>query len=135
MIVLIDTNVIIDFLLTRQPFYTAAAEIIGRCASRDINGYIAFHSIANLWYILRKIPDEMRRSMLTDICSILQIVSISHSEVVKAIGMKDFVDFEDCLQAGCAASVGAKYIITRNIADFIHSQIPAVLPEDFVSLT
>ena len=54
MTVLIDTNVILDFLLTREPFYEAALKIVEKCASGELKGYIAFHSIPNLWYILRE---------------------------------------------------------------------------------
>ncbi len=46
MIVLIDTNVILDFLLTREPAYQAASDIILKCANKEIKGYIAFHSIS-----------------------------------------------------------------------------------------
>ena len=45
MVVLIDTNVIIDYLITREPFYKAASAIIIKCAQKEITGYIAFHSI------------------------------------------------------------------------------------------
>lgn len=45
---------------------------------------------------------------------------------------KEFRDFEDCLQDRCAKSVKAQYIVTRNVADFSGSEIPAVLPEDFL---
>lgn len=134
MIVLIDTNIIIDFLLNREPFNMAASKIISKCAKQEIKGYIAFHSVPNLWYILRKVPEEKRRSWLIDICTIVQVAGVSHAEVVKAIRMKDFADFEDCLQDRCAVSVGAQYIITRNINDFINSQVPAILPEDFINL-
>jgi hypothetical protein len=44
----------------------------------------------------------------------------------------DFDDIEDCLQAECALSVHADYIVTRNTKDYIHSKIPAILPEDFL---
>lgn len=132
MVVLIDTNVIIDFLITRKPFYKASAEIIGKCANKELTGYIAFHSIPNLWYILRKVPEDKRREWLSDICSFIQVIGVSHEEVVKAIKMKDFKDFEDCLQDRCAEYVGAGYIITRNVADFVNSKVPAISPEEFL---
>ncbi len=134
MVVLVDTNVIIDFLITREPFYQAAAEVIKRCANRELTGYIAFHSIPNLWYILRKIPEDKRREWLSDICRFLWVTGASHEEVVKAIKMKEFQDFEDCLQDRCAKGIDAQYIITRNIGDYVNSEIPAILPEDFLKL-
>lgn len=132
MVVLIDTNVVIDFLITREPYYKASGEIIEKCANKEVTGYIAFHSIPNLWYILRKVPEDKRRKWLIDLCSFIRITGVSHEEVVKAIEMKAFKDFEDCLQDRCAESVGAGYIITRNVADFVYSKVPAISPEEFL---
>lgn len=132
MVILVDTNVIIDFLTTREPYFEASSKVIAKCANGELTGYIAFHSIPNLWYILRKVPDDMRRKWLIDICEFLTVVGVNHDEVLRAIRMKDFKDFEDCLQDRCARNVGAKYIITRNVADFSNSEVPAVSPEDFL---
>lgn len=134
MVVLIDTNVIIDYLTTREPFYKASSEIIAMCVRKEITGYVAIHSIPNLWYILRKVPEDKRREWILDLCSFLQVTGASHAEVVKAVKMKNFKDFEDCLQDRCASSIGAEYIITRNTADFVHSEVQAVLPEDFLRI-
>ena len=134
MVILIDTNVIIDFLITREPFFKSSSKIIEKCAAGELKGYIAFHSVPNLWYILRKISEEKRREWLIDICSFLKIVGVTHDEVLKAIKTVDFKDFEDCLQDRCANSIDADYNITRNVADFNNSEIPAILPEDFCQL-
>lgn len=45
---------------------------------------------------------------------------------------EDFSDFEDCLQMECARDYGAKYIVTRNIADYEKSEIKAISPSDFL---
>lgn len=132
MVVLIDTNVILDFLITREPFYRASLEILRKCAMKELTGCIAFHSIPNLWYILRKTPENKRREWMSDICSFLEVVGANHKEVVNAIQNKNFKDFEDCLQDKCAITAGAEYIITRNPLDFEYSQIPAIQPEDFL---
>lgn len=89
MVVLVDTNVIIDFLITREPFYRAATEVITKCANRELTGYIAFHSIPNLWYILRKVPENKRRKWLSDICRCLWVTGASHEEVIRAISVKE----------------------------------------------
>ena len=90
MVVLVDTNVMIDFLATREPFYKASSEVIMKCAAEEIEGYIAVHSIPNLWYILRKTSEEKRRKWLLDICEFLRVEGVRHEGVVKAIEMKDF---------------------------------------------
>ena len=93
MVVLIDTNVIIDFLLSQEPFYKAAADVMTKCADKELSGYIAIHSLPNLWYILRKIPEMQRREWLRDICSVLQVAGASHEDVLKAIDNKLFRRF------------------------------------------
>ncbi len=135
MIVLVDTNVIIDFLITREPFYKASAEVITKCAGKELDGYIALHSISNLWYILRKVPEDKRRKWLTDICQCLYVEGICHEDVIKAIKMAEFKDFEDCLQDRCAENIKAEYIITRNVKDFEGSTVQAILPEKFLEIT
>lgn len=132
MVVLVDTNVIIDFLITREPFYGTSSEVIKKCAEKELVGYIAIHSIPNLWYILRKIPEEKRRKWLSDICEFLHVAGVSHEDVVKAIEMTEFKDFEDCLQDRCAERIGAEYIISRNVKDYEGSVVPAVSPEEFL---
>ena len=85
MVVLIDTNVVIDFLVTREPFFKASSQVVMKCANGELEGCIAFHSISNLWYILRKIPEDKRRKWLMDICSFLKVTGANHDEVQKAI--------------------------------------------------
>ena len=132
MVILVDLNIILDFLLTREPFYQASATVMEICAKGNVKGYLAFHSISNLWYILRKVPEDRRRACLAELCDCLQVAGASHQEVVKAIKMEHFKDFEDCLQDRCAKSIDADYIITRNIDDFVNSDVPALLPEKFL---
>lgn len=134
MVVLIDTNVIIDFLVEREPFSKSSTEIIQKCAAKEITGYIAFHTIPNLWYILRKVPENIRREWLADLCCFLYVTGASHEEVLNAIKNTEFKDFEDCLQDRCAKGVKAEYIVTRNTEDFIGSDVMAILPENLLNI-
>lgn len=133
MVVLIDTNVIIDFFITREPFFEASSNVIKKCAEGELMGYIAFHSIPNLWYILRKIPEDKRRKWLLDVLEFLRVAGVGHDEVLKAVKMSEFKDLEDCLQDRCTQNIAAKYIITRNVEDFEKSEVPAISPEDFLA--
>lgn len=132
MVVLIDTNVIIDFLAVREPFYDSSAKVLEKCAVGEADGYIAFHSLPNLWYIFRKVPEEQRRLWLMRICKILKVASASQEAILKAIEMDNFKDFEDCLQDRCAEEVSANYIITRNTADFKASIVSAIEPDEWL---
>lgn len=133
---LAGTNVLLDYLTTRKPYFNDSYAILLMCAEEKINGYVAFHSIPDIYYILRKTHDtRVRREMLLGICNILTVTSASHESVISAIKNVMFKDLEDCLQDKCAAEVNADYIITRNISDFKSSKVKAVTPEQFLSIT
>ncbi len=134
--VLVDTNVLLDYLTTRKPYFDDAYAILLMCAEEKVNGYMAFHSIPDIYYILRKTHDaRARREMLLGICDILTVTSASHESVVNAIKNDVFKDLEDCLQDKCATEINADYIITRNITDYQKSVCKAVTPEQFLSRT
>ena len=134
--VLIDTNVLLNYLTSRpDPFLEQSVEIIRMCAEGQCTGYIAFHTLSTLWYVLRKWGDRERRQSLRALCEILTVTSASQSEVLAAIENDSFADFEDCLQDKCAREAGADYIITCNIRDFNESEVPAITPEQFIKLT
>lgn len=133
MLVLIDTNVILDMLEKREPFYASSNDLLSLCASKKIKGCIALHSISNIFYILRKnYSVENRRRLLLGILKFLQVANASHENVRHALERNDFPDFEDCLQDECATQNHADYIITRNTHDFSNSNIPAITPSDFL---
>ena len=133
MLVLIDTNIVLDILEKRAPFYESSHDVLFLCASKKIKGCIALHSVSNIFYILRKqYSAEDRRRLLLGILNFLQIANASHENVRHALERNDFPDFEDCLQDECASQNHADYIITRNIDDFSNSNIPAITPSDFL---
>ncbi|MCM1267585.1 MAG: PIN domain-containing protein [Bacteroidales bacterium] len=134
MVVLIDTNVILDYLAEREGFFDNAQEIMEICAKGQAQGYVAFHSLPNIWFILRKKPDHIRREMLKQVCTLLTVVSTGHDEVVNAVETVDFKDFEDCLQDKCAVEVKADYIVTRNAADYKCAATKVITPIEFCKL-
>ncbi len=135
MIILVDTNIALDFLTMRQPFYNDAREIISLCAREKVQGFIAFHSLPNIFYILRKShSDTDRRKMLRKLCLVLRVTGASHKRVCSAIERSDFSDFEDCLQDECAKEVSADYIVTRNTEDFQKAEVKAVTPHDLLEM-
>jgi predicted nucleic acid-binding protein len=132
MVLLIDTNVILDFLLKREPFFSSSKKIMHYCLNRDVTGYIALHTVTTIWYTLRKIPEHQRRIYLSSLCSFFEVVGTSHEMIVEAINNDKFKDFEDCVLTKCALSAGAELIITRNVKDFTYSEIPVLSPDDFI---
>ena len=54
MVLLIDTNVIIDYILVRQPQFSNSVRVISACQNKVVKGYMAFHSLSTIWYVARK---------------------------------------------------------------------------------
>ena len=135
MVVLVDTTVILDYLTSREPFCDSAKKILRLCAEEKVQGYMAFHSVSNIFFILRKTCDVgTRRELLKRICTMLTVTGASHERVCNAITRDDFADFEDCLQDECAKEIKADYIITRNVQDFNKADVTAVEPKEFLKL-
>jgi predicted nucleic acid-binding protein len=133
MVVLLDTDVLLDFLNRRVPNNVYADKIIELCSDGIIKGCIASISIPNIFYIMRKdLPLKELRDLVLGLCDIVDIVGFGKQEIITSLLNDDFSDFEDCLQTECAKRANADYIITRNLADFSNSQILAISPEKFL---
>ena len=133
--ILIDTNVLLDYVLTREPFYEDAKNIVIVCADGKIKGCIAAHSISNMFFILRKDYNaEERREILVNLCSLFDVEGIDKAKLMAGLQNENFSDFEDCLQMECAKAYGAEYIVTRNVGDYKSSEIKAIMPKDFLRL-
>lgn len=133
--VLIDTNIMIDALTNRDGRTGFSATVIDLCAKQVIDGYVALHSISNMYYILRKqYSDAERRTILKRYNEILKVAEVGNDVVDTAINNTAISDYEDALQYACAETVGADYIVTRNIKDYGKAEIRAISPEELLKL-
>ena len=125
--ILVDTNILLDYLLCREPYDKAARDIVIACKQRDVLGCIAAHSISNMFFILRKVFSiEERRSLLRNLCELFAVEGIDKTKILEALA--------NCLQMECAIAFRADYIVTRNCDDFKGSRIPCIEPEKFCKL-
>ena len=133
--ILVDTNILLDYLLTREPFYEDAKKVVLTCTEGETEGCIAAHSISNMFYILRKDYDvKDRREILTNLCTIFDVEGIDKTKLLSGLHNAYFSDFEDCLQMECAKAYNAEYIVTRNVDDYRSSEVKAILPKDYLKL-
>ena len=134
MVLLVDTNVALDLILVRQPQYDDVKIIADLCKKEKAKGYVAFHSVSTIWYLLRKFPVAERRPLLLQVTNFFEVIAAPHFEVVNAAKNEKFPDFEDCLQEKCAVTARADIIVTSNIKDFKTSSIPAMTPADVLEM-
>ena len=130
--ILLDTNVIVDYLLRREEFFDCAKKIVELCKNSSVSGAVSSQAVADTFYILRKdFSVAERKALLLRVCKIFRVEAVTEDKILFALTDENFSDFEDCLQVQCAKSFRADYIVTRNVKDFAASEIPAVTPEDF----
>lgn len=135
MVILVDTNVILDIFMNREPYVEEARMIMTKCAEREVIGYLAAHSIPNLFYILRKeYSQQERRKLIRNLCDVFRISDLNIEKIISAVENEAFSDLEDCLQEECAVEAMADYIVTRNPNDYKLSRIPVIEPGEFVKL-
>ena len=126
---LIDTNVIMDVLVGREPFLHDSRQVLKMCKNKQIHGYLAAHTITNLFYILRKYyPSDECHDILLDLFDIFSVISVDDRKLRLALANKRCKDFEDCLQMECGRAVDVRYIVTRDASDFMDSDIPCLTP-------
>ena len=86
-----------------------------------------------MFFILRKTYDvKERRELLLSLFEIFDVEGIDSEKLMKGLKNETFSEFEDCLQMECAESFCAQYIVTRNTADYVTSNIPAVTPTEYL---
>jgi predicted nucleic acid-binding protein len=129
--VFLDTNVIMDLILEREPFSKEAKTIFTVKDEYGFDIFISALSIANIAYSL----DRSGKKPHDTISKLLYWVSIIDLSVntIKETALSKFDDFEDGLQYFCAFSIDADVIITRNKKDFKHAIIPVFTPHEFLT--
>lgn len=126
---LIDTDVLLDFALNRAPHAAAAGELLGWAAENPGRCAVAWHSLANLHYMLRGKTDAFIRDLL----GFVEIPRTGREQMHAALDM-GFTDLEDAMQAAAAVLFGAQLIVTRNLRDYRRSPIRAVAPPEVLRL-
>lgn len=124
---LLDTDILLDVALERPAFVSLSADVL-RWAERGGSAAIAWHSVANCAYLL----SNDGRAFLRGLLEIVDVAPVAKREALRALELP-MSDLEDALQAVSALAWGADLIVTRNLADYRRSPVPAVDPRRFLS--
>lgn len=132
---LIDTNIVIDLLAKREPFYNSAAQLFSLADKKELTLCISSISIANTYYILSKLSSEKTtRDVIRKFKVLVEILPLDDKIVDLALSNELFQDFEDGLQFYTSIENNIDIIISRNKKDFKHSSIPVLTAKEFVSM-
>lgn len=129
---LIDTNILIDYLGQRMPYFESWEKVFVMQAFGDIELWVAPQSFADAFYILRKQidPIELQRAFY-ECLSFLNVCTVSMADITETSG-RAWTDFEDCLIALCAENINADVLLTRDQDGFASSKTPVYSPDEFL---
>ena len=131
--IFLDTNVMMDLLSERLPFYDSIAKIASLADKGELTLIVSALSYTTVNYLLTKIESlDKVRSKLRKFKIILEIAVLDEEVIEKGLN-SNFSDFEDAVQYFCALKSNCKIIITRNAKDFKESKLPIMSPEEFLA--
>ncbi|MCX6849181.1 MAG: PIN domain-containing protein [Verrucomicrobia bacterium] len=130
--VFLDTNILLDIVEQRLPFYTASQAVLDECDQRGFEIFVAWHGIATVFYITaRKRGEVYALEMIRDLLAWATVATVGQDEAREALGY-GITDYEDALIAAAAAASGVDWLVTRDEPGFLKGPVPPINPGDFL---
>lgn len=131
--VFIDTNVLIDVLAKRNPFYRSSAQVWSLAENGSIHGLVSAISFNNIYYVVRKLKNrKTAERMMVLMRDAFDVTALDRQILGQAIDA-GFKDFEDAIQYMSALHAGVDCLVSRNPKDFPRKDLPVVSPEEFIA--
>ena len=129
----IDTNIVIDLLSRREPYFLEAATLFSLADKKQISITVSSLTIANTSYVLlRQMDSRKAKSILRKLRMVIGLLPLNDKIVDLALNDETIPDFEDALQYFTALENGQDLIITRNLKDFKGSKLPVMTANQFI---
>lgn len=131
--ILTDTNIVLDVILKREPFYTMSMDVLRLAQREDIQEYVSASAITDIYYLsYHQLRDKkLVKRLIKNLLTVVSVAYVSEREIFKAIEL-DWPDFEDTVQYSVALLQQMEGIVTRNPEDFKRSEISIWRPEDLL---
>lgn len=129
----VDLNVILDVIQKRDPHFAASARVLAAVSRNTCSGLLPAHAITTIHYIVGKYSGKKKADETVDwLLAVFDVPAMSSKSFFRARTL-EMRDFEDAVVAEAALAAGSDVIVTRNVADFCESPVPAVTPEEFLA--
>ncbi len=132
--IVIDTNVLLDAIVKREPFYQEAQNIFNLILDSKVEGFITANSITDIYYIAKKHMrhDDLRNTMRS-LFTLFGIIDVLGDDCKTALDFP-LEDYEDALLVVCSSKVLIDHIITRD-REFIQeagASVSVITPSEFL---
>ena len=129
----IDTNVIVDVVAKREPFFADSQAVLALCATGDLEGVVSDLTFCNVAYVLRKsLGNAQLRNGLRILKDHLTVVPIGDVAITAALA-NEMTDFEDAVQLEVARANQVDVIVTRNVRHFKNPSIMVCTPSELLA--
>lgn len=129
----LDTNIVIDLLEHRHPFYIDAVKLFTMAYNKQIEIYVSPTTFSTASYLLRKHKPDGIRTLLCNFRQVAHVATTNEKTIDNALA-SNFDDFEDAVQYYTAIQAKAEIIITRNYNDFANSSLPVMTANEFLMI-
>ena len=131
--ILLDTNVVLDLLLAREPFVAYAREIFVLIENGEIEGYLCVNSVTTLHYLTgreknKEEPDEI----ISELLSLFEVTLVDKKVLTEAT-TNNGIDYEDSVIYTSAFHNKIEIIITRDKRGFKNTKISTLTPQEFLA--
>ena len=133
--VLVDTCVIVDYLLNRKDFSKEAEKVIMPVVKKTIYGFITVKSLMDIHYVVKKYlhNENDTRDVIGILLDSFVLVDSTAQDAIKALS-SEIKDYEDALMTETAENIGVDYVVTRNIKDFKKTNVQIITPTKLASI-
>jgi predicted nucleic acid-binding protein len=129
---LLDTNVIIDYALEREPFWPTSEQVFLLIEAQRLVGYVSASTFGDLYYIIRKQRGhDWTLDFLTRLAQFCQVATVNQTIITAALTAQ-FKDFEDAIQYAAALDSQVDVIVTRNAKDFVVTTPRVMTPDRLI---
>ena len=131
---IVDTNVVLDVLLEREPFVKDAVDLFCLAEESQIDAFLCATTITTIDYLLtQSLPASKARDALGNLISLFEIATVNRPVIERALRSK-IHDFEDAVLDEAGQMAGVDSVITRNTKDFAGSTLKVFDPTEFLAL-
>jgi len=132
--ILFDTNIILDVLLLRKPYYTSATFLLSEVEQGNIEGYLCPTTITTIGCLVSKVKGaNQAKRLMKNLLNIFNLTELSKSVFETACSHK-ISDFEDAVLHESASLSNIEGIVTRNIKDFKFASLKVFDPEELIGI-
>ncbi len=132
--ILIDTNVILDIALERQPFVEKSKEFFRLIVNQNIEAFLTATTITDIYYITQKVSGHNKTiGFLKSLTRFINIAGVDAVSILNALN-SGMTDFEDAVQTETAKTNAISIVITRNKEDFEGSGLTVFNPNEYIAL-